>query len=84
MLVNELGNAQLGDFGSAEHFKEDDQVKRTEGTYHFLAPECCNPEIDSFSGKAADMWALGVTLFSLVYEKLPFWAETLPGILEVI
>lgn len=83
-MVNEQGNALLGDFGSAEYVGDTDQVRRTEGTYHFLAPECCNPEIEAFSGKAADMWALGVTLFSLVYEKLPFWAETLPGILEVI
>ena len=29
-----------------------------------------------FSGKANDVWALGVTLFCLIYNELPFRVDT--------
>jgi [calcium/calmodulin-dependent protein kinase] kinase len=29
-----------------------------------------------YSGKAADIWALGVTLYGFVFNKLPFNGET--------
>lgn len=40
--------------------------------------------IKQFSGRAVDVWALGVTLYSLIYNELPFWAESDLAILEVI
>lgn len=41
-------------------------------------------DIKTFSGKANDIWALGVTLFALIYNELPYWAETELGVLEKI
>jgi len=61
-----------------------DAVRQTEGTYHFMAPEACDPDIDEYSGKAADVWALGVTLFSLLYSKCPYWGETDYQLMESI
>lgn len=46
---------------------------KSAGTYHFFPPECCDPQIEIHSGKKADMWALGVTLYCLLFNKLPFW-----------
>ena len=51
-------------------------VHMTEGTYHFMAPEACDPDIDQYSGRAADVWALGVTLYALLFNKCPFWGQT--------
>ncbi|OMJ92467.1 hypothetical protein SteCoe_4809 [Stentor coeruleus] len=75
---------KIGDFGQAQEFGDDDMQTSTVGTYFFFPPESCNPENSSFSGRAADVWALGITLYALVYRCLPFWAQSLAGIFEVI
>lgn len=38
-------------------------------------------DVDAFSGKATDIWALGVTLYCMIYKKLPFWDENEYGII---
>jgi len=53
-------------------WEETDLQVKTEGTYHFLAPECCSANTTEYSGIAADIWALGVTLFAMVYRNVPF------------
>ena len=49
-----------------------------------MAPECCNrkllyfntlADVQSFGGKAIDIWALGVTLYCMTFNCLPFWDE---------
>ena len=59
-----------------------------------MAPECCDRKnigfneyiscianVESFSGKAADIWALGVTLYCMIFNELPYWAETEFGVI---
>lgn len=38
----------------------------------------------SYSGKAIDVWALGVTLFALVYGNVPFYADNVPALYDRI
>ena len=49
-----------------------------------MAPEACDPDIDEYSGKAADVWALGVTTFALLFNKCPFWGSTDYQLMESI
>ena len=35
----------------------------------------CNPEVTDYSGRAADIWALGITLFAMTFNVLPFDKE---------
>lgn len=69
--------AKFCDFGVSEKLKapfcENDVISKTAGTFHFFAPECCDPNIETHSGRAADVWALGVTLYCLIFNELPYW-----------
>ncbi|KAL4130208.1 hypothetical protein PRIC2_006214 [Phytophthora ramorum] len=46
------------------------KLRSTEGTYHFLAPECTTG--DEYDPYQVDVWALGVTMFTLLVGTLPF------------
>ncbi|RHZ39214.1 hypothetical protein DYB26_001147, partial [Aphanomyces astaci] len=63
---------KLSDFGVAHMFDDDDanELKNTEGTYHYLAPECTvGKAYDPFK---VDVWALGVTAYAMLFRRLPF------------
>jgi len=73
ILVDFDGNSRLADFGSAKEFPVgNDMMKGSVGTYYFFAPELCDPDVKEYSACAADIWALGVSLFCMVYNKLPY------------
>ncbi|KAK8794026.1 hypothetical protein WA171_003153 [Blastocystis sp. BT1] len=46
-------------------------MTNTAGTTYFYPPECCNDE--PYNTFAADIWALGVTLFAMVVGRLPLF-----------
>ena len=43
-----------------------------EGTYMFMPPESCSFDIDKYSMKKADIWALGITIYIMVFNDFPF------------
>eukprot|EP00756_Hemistasia_phaeocysticola_P018028 Hpha_TRINITY_DN15570_c4_g2::TRINITY_DN15570_c4_g2_i1::g.107291::m.107291 len=64
---------KLIDFGESVQLQTvdgDDSGRETAGTPLFYAPEAMTGS--SFSGKAADVWAVGVTLYLLLLGKVPF------------
>lgn len=68
--------AKLCDFGVSEKLSSpDEQLTKSAGTFHFFAPECCDPDVSAHNGQAADVWALGVTMFALLFNTVPFWDE---------
>jgi serine/threonine protein kinase len=76
MLLSESNKLKLVDFGVSEMFKgSNDSMHSTAGTPAFMAPELCVAHPGAVSGKAADIWSMGVTLYCLVFGKLPFHDE---------
>lgn len=78
ILFDKSGNAKIADFGVSTLTHGSDTLNTTEGTYYFMAPEMCRQDMgqSGYHGKAADMWALGVTFFSLIYLEVPFFSES--------
>ncbi len=50
-------------------------MKGIQGTYQFCPPEAFDSESLTISGVKQDVWALGVTLYAMIYNKLPFSAD---------
>jgi [calcium/calmodulin-dependent protein kinase] kinase len=84
IMLDAANNVRIIDFGTAEIFTVNqdgtacDFTARQAGTPAFYAPEMCNADIDEFEMVPTDSWALGVTLYQLVYGKLPF-EPSVPG-----
>ncbi|XP_044740546.1 protein kinase 3-like isoform X2 [Chrysoperla carnea] len=77
LLLSENGRLQIADFGVCNEFHGSDAfLSNTAGTPAFTAPEALG-ELAMFSGKAADIWSMGVTLFAFVYGKVPFYDENI-------
>lgn len=78
LLMTKEGKTKIWDFGVAlkVESRENDVVTSTEGTYHFMPPEWWNYDVKKFSGVKIDTWALGVTLYALTFNKMPFWADS--------
>ncbi|XP_074583151.1 serine/threonine-protein kinase GRIK2-like isoform X2 [Curcuma longa] len=76
LLVTKSNNIKIGDFSVSQVFEDDnDMLRRSPGTPVFTAPECC---LDvTYHGKAADTWAVGVTLYCMVFGQYPFLGDTL-------
>ncbi|XP_030546084.1 serine/threonine-protein kinase GRIK1 isoform X1 [Rhodamnia argentea] len=76
LLVTSSGIVKIGDFSVSQVFEDDnDQLRRSPGTPVFTAPECCLGL--TYRGRAADTWAVGVTLYCMVLGHYPFLGETL-------
>ncbi|KAI0865270.1 kinase-like protein [Xylaria cubensis] len=62
----------------ARDFDDDLELAKTVGTPAFFAPELCYTEVDHEQPKISeqiDVWSLGVTLYCLIFARIPFMAE---------
>ena len=81
LLVAEDGTVKIADFGLAKVLYEGGEQRLLGsggGTPAFLAPEACTGE--PYQGQAADVWALGATIYMLRYGRPPFVAD---GVLQL-
>ncbi|XP_069556842.1 calcium/calmodulin-dependent protein kinase kinase 1 isoform X2 [Brachyistius frenatus] len=76
LLLGDDGHVKIADFGVSNQFEGNDALlSGTAGTPAFMAPETLSDKRKSFSGKALDVWAIGVTLYCFVFGKCPFIDE---------
>ncbi|WZH39269.1 CAMKK kinase [Fusarium acuminatum] len=62
----------------AKDFDDDLELAKTVGTPAFFAPELCYTDLDTEQPKVSeqiDVWSLGVTLYCLIFARIPFLAE---------
>lgn len=62
----------------AQDFDDDLELAKTVGTPAFFAPELCYTDVGIEQPKVTDqidVWSLGVTLYCLIFARIPFLAE---------
>ena len=74
LLLTQDDVLKIVDFGVSEMFeKESDMTTaKSAGSPAFLPPELCVSKHGKISGKAADVWSMGVTLHCLYFGRVPF------------
>lgn len=73
LLLDDKGTVQIADFGVCNQFEGVDALlSGTAGTPAFVAPEALSENRSEYSGKAVDVWAMGVTLYAFVVGNVPF------------
>ena len=73
-LVTDDDVLQITDFGVSEMFQKEAAMvtAKSAGSPAFLPPELCVAKHGDISGKAADIWSMGVTLYCLKFGRIPF------------
>ncbi|KAH8288959.1 hypothetical protein KR044_003173, partial [Drosophila immigrans] len=87
LLLTECGHVKIADLGVCNEFLGEDATMSngsTAGTPAFRAPETLVLGMNVYCGRAADIWALGATLYSLIYGNVPFIANSIPLLYEKI
>lgn len=84
-LVTEDDLLKITDFGVSEMFeKGQDKTDKSAGSPAFMPPELCVARHGEISGRAADIWSMGATLYCLRFGRIPFKRKGLLELFESI
>lgn len=85
-LINHEDVLKVVDFGVSEMFEKNSAMltAKSAGSPAFLPPELCVVKHGDVSGRAADIWSMGITLYCLRYGKIPFQKQQIFDLYESI
>ncbi|CAH8364138.1 unnamed protein product [Eruca vesicaria subsp. sativa] len=72
ILVDASGAVKLADFGLAKVSKLND-IKSSQGTPFWMAPEVIALKRTDGYGSSADIWSLGCTVLEMLTRKIPYY-----------
>ena len=85
ILIDEFGKVKLCDFGVSTVVKSlSTPMYEQCGTPAYMAPEVMMTPKEGYKGFKADVWSLGIILYTLVCGHVPFEAMTLDELLMQI
>lgn len=70
ILLDEKGNAKIGDFGLSNNFDDKNFLSTFCGSPLYASPEIVKGT--PYYGPEVDCWSMGVILYTLVYGAMPF------------
>ncbi|KAJ3337262.1 Calcium/calmodulin-dependent protein kinase kinase 1, partial [Kappamyces sp. JEL0680] len=80
------GTVQIGDFGISMILDDTskDKIENQNTSPLFTSPSALNTDKPKIHGKAADIWALGVTLYCFVHGHCPFEDDDIVALYQKI
>lgn len=81
ILLSEDGDVKIIDFGMAALHQNDQKLQTACGSPHYAAPELLKSK--TYRGDKADIWSMGVILFAMLAQRLPFDDPHMPTMLSL-
>ena len=82
ILMDSMGGIKICDFGVSKVITPDMLIREQCGTPAYIAPEIIS--MDGYSGFSADIWSMGVLLYTMISSNVPFKAGTMSDLKELI